>query len=318
MGDVVKYRIPQQEIIELCGEFKQVQRFEDCEGFIVSSFNKEDKFCFYEGNQTQTNSYSSKIPICYREAEYNELASLFLSELKEQHLSKAIFSRIKPVEFNVDCTAFFNDLCSTYPNAFVYLISSPFFGTWIGASPEILIVSHEKNAKTMSLAGTLKSDSTENWKSKEIEEQKHVTDFIETQLKNVKVQNLIISNQQEVNAGPVRHLKTSFEFDLGTNSAIEIAEKLHPTPAVSGFPQKEAIQLIQKIEKHNRKLYAGMIGVIEKNKTHLYVNLRCSEIIQNNAYLYLGGGFTKNSSVVSEWNETENKAKTLLNVMKKQ
>ena len=113
-------------------------------------------------------------------------------------------------------------------------------------------------------------------------------------------------------------LKTTFQFDLGSNSAIAIADKLHPTPAVSGYPQKEALDLIHKSEKHQRRIYAGMIGVINEHSTQLFVNLRCAEIIHNQAYLYLGGGFTKDSNVVSEWNETENKAKTLLNVMKKQ
>ena len=61
-----------------------------------------------------------------------------------------------------------------------------------------------------------------------------------------------------------------------------------------------------------------MIGVVGEQSTQLFVNLRCAEIIQNQAYLYLGGGFTKDSTVESEWSETENKAKTLLNVMKKQ
>ena len=61
-----------------------------------------------------------------------------------------------------------------------------------------------------------------------------------------------------------------------------------------------------------------MIGVIDNDSTKLFVNLRCAEIIHNQAYLYLGGGFTKDSNIESEWIETENKAKTLLNVMKKQ
>ena len=58
----------------------------------------------------------------------------------------------------------------------------------------------------------------------------------------------IFLDQKEINAGPVRHLKTSFQFDLGDNSAVEIAEKLHPTPAVSGLPQKDALELIEKSE----------------------------------------------------------------------
>jgi isochorismate synthase len=318
LGDFLTYRIPRQEIIQLTGDFIKVQEFDKINGFIVSSFNKNEKYQFVEKAASSDFSFSEVNPICYSESEYNQLASDFLTELKVQNLSKAIFSRIKSVEFEINPFDFFEQLCANYPDAFVYLISSPLFGTWIGASPEILLKSKGKVAETISLAGTLKRDSSETWQTKEREEQNHVTAFIESKLRASKVVNLQISDLQEVNAGPVRHLKTSFQFGLGTNSTIEIAEKLHPTPAVSGFPQKEALQLIEQIEQHDRKIYAGIIGVIGKDSAHLYVNLRCAEIIHHNAYLYLGGGFTKDSLVNLEWEETENKAKTLLNVMKKQ
>ncbi len=318
MGDILTYRIPQQEIIQLAGEFIEVKEFDEFSCFIVSSFNKKEKYQFVEKATSEDFSFSDVNPTCYTQSEYNQLASDFLKELRAQNLSKAIFSRIKVVEFEINPSDFFNQLCVAYPNAFVSLISSPLFGTWVGASPEILVKSKGEVAETISLAGTLKRDSSETWQTKEHEEQNHVTAFIESKLRASKVVNLKISDLQEVNAGPVRHLKTSFQFGLGTNSTIEIAEKLHPTPAVSGLPQKEALEVIEQIEQHDRKIYAGIIGVIGKDSTHLYVNLRCAEIIHHNAYLYLGGGYTKDSIVNSEWEETENKANTLLNVMKKQ
>jgi isochorismate synthase len=318
LGDILTYRLPQQEIIRLNGTFKEIQQFEGINGFIVTSFDKSKKFHFAENKKPEPNNSSNETPVCYSKSEYNEIATSFLNKIKKQNLSKAIFSRVRAVNLEIEPFQFFNQLCLTYPNAFVYFISSPLFGTWIGASPEILIESTGKSAETMSLAGTLSRDSNEKWESKEKNEQDYVTTYINNKLIESGVENLQISDQQEVNAGPVRHLKTTFQFDLGSNSAIAIADKLHPTPAVSGYPQKEALDLIHKSEKHQRRIYAGMIGVINEHSTQLFVNLRCAEIIHNQAYLYLGGGFTKDSNVVSEWNETENKAKTLLNVMKKQ
>jgi isochorismate synthase len=41
------------------------------------------------------------------------------------------------------------------------------------------------------------------------------------------------------------------------------------------------------------------------------VNLRCAQLFRNQAFLYLGGGLTAQSNVEEEWQETENKAKTL-------
>ena len=318
MGDILKYRIPNHNLVEQKGTFQEIENFRNISGFVLTTFDKKKKYQFNASNASEELSFSVEKPLCYTKKEYTDLATSFLEAIKDQCLSKAIFSRVKHAAFDSEPNDLFRQLCLAYPEAFVYFVSSPLFGTWIGASPEILIETQGNTAKTISLAGTLKRDSHEFWEDKEKNEQDFVTRFITSKLVESNVENLDISGQHEINAGPVRHLKTAFQFDLGLNSAIDIAERLHPTPAVSGFPQQEAIDLIGKSEKHDRKLYAGMIGVIDDDSTQLFVNLRCAEIIHNQAYLYLGGGFTKDSNIESEWIETENKAKTLLNVMKKQ
>lgn len=317
MSDILKYRIPGKEIIQRNGNFSLVNSFENTEGFIVSTFNKDQKYIFTENssNETPKYSFSESVPYSISKEEYLETGKYFLNYLQKKDISKAILSRIKKVKLELEIIDFFNRLCEKYPEAFVYLISSPLFGTWIGASPEVLITSNGQTAKTMALAGTIAENENNTWGEKEKKEQNLVNDFILDQLNQLKISNLKIDAQKEVQAGPVRHLKSTFEFELSNNSPLKIAEILHPTPAVSGFPQKEAIELIKKNEKHDRKLYAGMIGWISNQSTYIYVNLRCAEIINNNAFLYLGGGYTKDSYIEKEWNETENKAKTLLDVM---
>ena len=78
-------------------------------------------------------------------------------------------------------------------------------------------------------------------------------------------------------AGPLKHLKTEISFELQNKSVAEILSKLHPTPAVCGAPKNKAIEVIQDTEAHNRELYAGVIGYLNKNAACLYVNLRCSK-----------------------------------------
>jgi isochorismate synthase len=97
--------------------------------------------------------------------------------------------------------------------------------------------------------------------------------------------------------------------------AWEIAKDLHPTPAVSGTPRKDALDWIRSEEKHERQFYAGIIGSMDEHSMNLYVNLRCAQIIGSDIYLYVGGGFTADSIPEKEWEETENKSKTLLNLL---
>ena len=75
------------------------------------------------------------------------------------------------------------------------------------------------------------------------------------------------------------------------------------------------MQLIKTIERHQRRLYAGIIGLIQETEINLFVNLRSCQIIDGNAYLYVGGGFTIDSIPELEWDETENKALTIINVL---
>jgi isochorismate synthase len=56
------------------------------------------------------------------------------------------------------------------------------FGTWIGATPEVLLSIENEEVKTISLAGTKKSNDESAWNAKEKEEQAIVTQFIEQTL----------------------------------------------------------------------------------------------------------------------------------------
>jgi isochorismate synthase len=168
----------------------------------------------------------------------------------------------------------------------------------------------------MSLAGTKPlSKKAMPWGEKEQSEQAYVTDFIIEKISSQGIGNLEITGPYDVEAGPVLHVRTDINFDMENQKSIDIALKLHPTPAVSGFPQKEAIDLINSKELHAREFYTGIIGFIAQNSTSLYVNLRCCQIQKGNAYLYLGGGFTADSVPELEWEETENKSRTLLNII---
>ena len=56
--------------------------------------------------------------------------------------------------------------------------------------------------------------------------------------------------------------------------------------------------------------------MVEKNSAvNFYVNLRCMKIYNNSASLFVGGGITASSIPKKEWEETELKAKTLLNIL---
>ena len=318
MSEILKYRIPGNPRIEQTGEFRELKSIREANGFVISSYLK-DKFFEFSPSTVPFSSPNFKCaePSVIDKEKYLIVAKSFLDSIVEQKIKKAVLSRIKKVPFDENkINHLFDALCDAYPTAFVYLISGLEVGTWIGASPETLLHVSANYAFTMSLAGTKPlSKKATPWGEKEQREQAYVTDFIEEKIRAQGIENLEITGPYDLEAGPVLHLRTDINFDIINQKSIDIALKLHPTPAVSGFPQKESIDLINSKELHDREFYAGMIGFIAQNSASLYVNLRCCQIQKGNAYLYLGGGFTADSVPELEWEETENKSRTLLNII---
>ena len=96
----------------------------------------------------------------------------------------------------------------------------------------------------------------------------------------------------------------------------ELIKRLHPTPAVCGLSKIDAYNLIERAEIHDRRYYTGYLGPWGlDNKKQLFVNLRCAEINDKHMYLYVGGGLTGDSVPEKEWEETLQKAKTLMSVI---
>lgn len=215
----------------------------------------------------------------------------------------------KPIEF------FKNLLCS-YENAFVYIWFHPKIGLWLGATPETLVKTKNKNFETMSLAGTLafQGNTSPNWTIKEIEEQQLVTDYIIKKLSPLC--KVIKSGKAEtVKAGKLLHLKTKINGTLAAPIS-KLIKTLHPTPAVCGLPKDISRKFIQENESYKRTFYTGYLGELDLfNKTELYVNLRCMEIKDSKALIYVGGGITKDSLSEDEWIETIEKSKTIKKIL---
>jgi len=325
LTDFLAYRFPGKEIVKTVGTFTRLDKVDSSiHAFVISDFRGENQYFFSAISNThdqfKTWHFHSEIPEVIDYAKYVRNAQVFLSAMQELGMKKVVFSRVKKVSFPTEnLHQLFNDLCDKYPKAFVYLASSSLFGTWLGASPEILLEVHNQNVFTMSLAGTKSTETDDDWAKKEREEQQFVTDFILETLTEQGISNVETQGPYSFEAGPVKHLRTDISFDLGNRTPLELATVIHPTPAVSGLPKALAMELIEAIENHdlnyNRFLYAGYLGLVSPEHTKLFVNLRCCQIQPETAYLYVGGGYTKNSSVELEWQETERKCKTLLSVM---
>ncbi|WP_223826543.1 chorismate-binding protein [Flagellimonas sp. S3867] len=276
---------------------------------LISSFEAEF------GNQT------SKIKVSEDGKEAHlELVKSGIEEIKKGNLQKVVLSRTITIARAKSHDAIFRDLLKSYPNAFCYLFYHPKVGMWCGATPETLVQIKARKLRTMSLAATLPIDdgNQPNWGSKEIEEQQMVSDYIQKRL-GPKMDALKVANAESFKAGKLWHLKSEI---TGTISAAinlkDVVKALHPTPAVCGIPVESAQTFITQQENYKRTFYTGFLGELNlwtQNELSLYVNLRCMELNANKASIFAGGGITLASEPEREWIETQNKSRTMLNIL---
>lgn len=255
--------------------------------------------------------------------DYTKLIDKAIQEITQNKLEKVVLSRkIYIGAEQIKSEDVFKRLLYKYPNSLAYFWHHPKVGTWLGATPEKLLTLKGANFATMALAGTqvIKPEGRIVWEEKEFKEQKLVTNFLvkvlnrnKIEFKTLKIRNL--------KAGNLVHICTDIKGKLPKDIGLfKLVNCLHPTPAVAGLPRQEAIDFIKINEQYDRSFYTGYLGVINKNEgakktTELFVNLRCMQLKNQLAFVYVGGGITKESNPLSEWKETEAKSKTLINVL---
>jgi isochorismate synthase len=242
-----------------------------------------------------------------------------LDHLSSSVLDKIVLSRREKVHIQDHSPVrIFKRLLYKYPEAFVYCWYHPKVGLWLGATPEILLRIDNNKLTTMALAGTINYEGSLNvsWGEKELREQQIVTEYITTALEPL-VENMNKSQVRTVRAGGLLHLQTMINADLkqGSNNIKGVVKTLHPTPAVCGMPTGDARQYILSHEPHDREYYTGYLGELAADRVELFVNLRCMQIQEAVAILYIGGGITMESVPEKEWEETVNKAITMKSIL---
>ena len=260
--------------------------------------------------------------------EYVNLVNQCKSSIENGSYQKIVPSRrgIHNTERDFHPVEEFFNLAEAYENAFVSLVYIPNHGLWIGATPELLIsVEDRTKFKTISLAGTQEllpkaSIAQTAWMQKEIEEQALVSRYIVNCFKQIRLRDFKESGPKTVKAGNLIHLKTIFEVDMSAVGFPQLGtvmlDLLHPTSAVCGMPMKPAAKFLKENEGYDREYYSGYLGPVnDQNNTQIYVNLRCARIYKHKMVLFAGAGVTEDSDAEKEWDETELKAKTLLNIL---
>ncbi len=199
-------------------------------------------------------------------------------------------------------------LFEAHPNSLRFIYHTPQTGSWLGATPEILLDFDKTTGefRTMALAGTRKKAGNSPWDEKNIRENRFVIDFITDSLSRLGI-TAEVAPLEEVAYGEIEHLCAHIHGTANPGQLPDIMDALNPTPALCGYPKTDAINDLRKFEAHPRGCYGGFVAFSSPRFYKAFVNLRCMQFDTSRYCIYGGGGITPQSVPDEEWAETEAK-----------
>lgn len=117
----------------------------------------------------------------------------------------------------------------------------------------------------------------------------------------------------------VFHLVSNIEGDLlPDKTVVDLLEAAFPGGSITGAPKYRAMEIIDELEHGQRGLYTGSIGYLTLDNCCDFNIVIRTALYQDGVYhLGVGGGITAESELEFEYEETLQKAKALLDAMKR-
>ena len=217
-------------------------------------------------------------------------------------------------------------LAEAYPTCYVFA-----FGhgdkTFLGATPERLVHVEDGGLEAACLAGSERRGATPEEdrdlgqallsSAKDREEHAIVVRALREGLDDLCEQLIAPDEPVLLSVSNVHHLYTPISARLREGVCIlDAVERLHPTPAVGGYPRETALEFIREHEGMDRGWYASPIGWVGPDGGGEFaVALRSGLVDGSNAYLFAGCGIMGDSDPSREYDESWLKFRPMLSAL---
>lgn len=243
-----------------------------------------------------------------------------LDLFKDQGLQKIVLARKSVLQFSqaIDPVSLFKILSTTSPHSFHFCFQRNSRSAFLGITPERLYRRDNSDVFSEAVAGTRLRGSDERMdrilgdellqSEKDLREHRWVSDMVKSSIEPFCDSISILAKEQLLKLPNVQHLHTLFNGHLSNGvSDGEILARLHPTPAVGGFPRDESMSYIAEMEPFDRGWYAGPVGWVSNKASEFAVAIRSALVFGNSLSLFAGSGIVQGSNPKKEWEENENK-----------
>ncbi|MGI8632725.1 MAG: isochorismate synthase [Solirubrobacterales bacterium] len=257
--------------------------------------------------------------------DFEDAVSQAAAAIRAGRLDKVVLAREVRVQAPTayDAGALFGALRESFPSCFCFAVGTP-EAAFCGASPELLVRRRGQGASTVALAGSTRRSADPALddhlgeqllrSAKDRREHEVVVERIQRTLRPWSVWVQAEPDPVVIQVANIQHLATPIHALLSqAHGAVELAARLHPTPAVGGEPWDLARELLAPLEQMDRGWYAGPVGWMDAAEDGDFcVALRSALLRDRTAHLFAGVGVVGASDPTAELAETELKLQALL------
>jgi len=254
-------------------------------------------------------------------------AAQAVSDIRSGKLDKVVLSR--RVSFHstqgFDPTRIMADLEQQYPSCTLFATDTADDGMFLGASPETLVRLQNGEVYCDALAGTAWGEKRSTFAA----DQKLLADVKNGREHRLVVQaiaealrpqcaRLEVPNAPQIrHLGHLSHLWSSLRGQVKAGiSLLDLLQRVHPTPAVGGYPRQAALDWLTRQGEQREDWYTGSIGWMDAaGDGEFAVALRCAHLKGCVAHLHAGAGIVAGSEPQRELAETEAKFAAMLHAL---
>lgn len=266
-----------------------------------------------------------KVRSDFEKEQYYEAINKVINYIVEGDIYIANMTRQIIMESQVQPYEVFLRLHKTNPAPFSGYLN---FGNFkiVCSSPERFLKLENGIAETRPIKGTRKRGETpeeddalrtELWhSSKDRSELLMIVDLERNDLNKVcEPGSVEVTQLFDVEAyATVFHLVSTIVGKLKEGmTAMDLLMAMFPGGSITGAPKRRAMEIIDEVEHSRRGLYTGSIGYLSfDNSCDFNIVIRTAVYKDGTYHLGVGGGITCESELEFEFEETEQKAKALL------
>lgn len=331
----------QKELIELFEKIEELRESYYCLGFVSYEAYKAFEDSGFTSNfpLAYFGIFSTCIPFAPPKSEdvFSPLFPTWIS--KEEYLAKVEELREQIREGNTyqgnlithfECEStlssgeIFLSLLSKQSTPYQALLHTP-FGEVISFSPELFFSIDGESIITEPMKGTMPRGKSE---SEDRANQEFLQNDIKNRSENVMIVDLLRNDLSkiaqkasvkvpklfEIHAYPTLFQMTStISATLKEKKLYEIFKALFPCGSISGAPKRSTLEILENLERRERGVYCGALGVVQRDKATFSIPIRTFFREKDSQRLHygVGSGIVWDSVGESEYEELKTKMRFL-------